>query len=294
VQKELFPLVDVDGYSKPTLQIIVEECLAAGIEEICIVANRANLPVLKAHFSALTERETRAFAGKAWALAQGDMLASLQQRITFVVQEHQEGYGHAVYQAKSWVGGEPFLTLLGDHVYLASGKRCSKQVVDVFEAFDAPVSSVAPTPEANIGRFGTIGGVPISGRPGAIKVTRMVEKPTVDLARAELRDMGLPEGMYQCFFGIHAFPSAIFDCLEYLIDHDIRQRNEIQLTSAQELLLRDVPLYVACMIEGERYDMGVPEGLVETQLALAMHSPYRSNVTKIYDRWAKSGESAPT
>ena len=102
----------------------------------------------------------------------------------------------------------------------------------------------------------------------------MQEKPTLERPAPHLRTPGLPEGEYLCFFGIHVFPPAIFECLEHLFRHDIRQKGEYQLTAAMELLFQR-GRYIVSELGGERYDMGVPEGLIETQIALALHSPYR-------------------
>ena len=276
VQKELFPLVDVDGYVKPTLQIIVEEALASGIEELCIVANVANVDPIRRHFHGLTNaQKTGQFAGKEWALPLSDALDDMAARLTFVVQEQQEGYGHAVYQAKAWAGDDPCAVLLGDHVYHSfTETRCTRQVIQAYERCECPVSAVARTPEALIPRLGTLAGRPLGGSPPAYEVTAMREKPTLEDARAHLKTPGLGNDEYLCFFGIHVFPSALFDCLEQLFRHDIRQRGEYQLTAAQELLFQQ-GRYVVAEVAGERYDMGVPEGLIETQIALALHSPYR-------------------
>ncbi|HEY3330016.1 MAG TPA: sugar phosphate nucleotidyltransferase [Capsulimonadaceae bacterium] len=279
VQKELFPLVDTDGFTKPTLQIIVEEALNAGLEEICIVANPSNVDEIRRHFQAPTTAQRESMRGKEWATPLLDRLADMSQRISFVVQETQEGYGHAVYQTKDWVGDEAFVLLLGDHVYLAPEERnCTQQVVDVWNNFGQPVSSVAQVPEAVITRFGTLNGTLIDGHPGAYKITEMIEKPTIETARERLRAPGIPEGEYLCFFGIHVFPPVLFDCIGHLIKNDIRDKKEIQLTSAQTLLLNSVDTYIAATVNGTRFDMGVPEGLVETQIALALNSPFRDRV----------------
>lgn len=277
VQKELFPLVDTDGYAKPTLQIIAEEVLASGIEELCIVANPTNVEPMRRHFRGLTDaQKAGSFANKAWALRLSDSLDDLHRRLTFVVQETQEGFGHAVYQTREWVGDEPFVLLLGDHVYRSDQEeRCTRQVMDAYTANDCCVSSVAWTPEVNIHRFGTIGGDPITGtRPPVYEIREMTEKPTVDYARAHLRTPGLPDDEYLCFFGIHVFTPGLFGCLQELIESDIRQKGEIQLTSAQARL-QQRERYLVCEVHGERYDMGVPEGLVETQIALALQSPFQ-------------------
>lgn len=277
VQKELFPLVDMDGYAKPTLQIIVEEVLASGIDELCIVANPSNVEPMRRHFRGLSPAEKAgSFRGKDWALRLSDALDDMERRLTFVVQETQEGYGHAVYQGRDWVGGEPFTILLGDHVYRsARDERCTRQVIDAFEAHGCSVSSVARTPEVNIPRFGTVGGCPIPGtNPPVYEIAAMVEKPTEDYARRHLRTPGLPNGEYLCFFGIHVFTPTMFECLQHLIDNDIRVKGEIQLTSAQALL-RERERYLVSEVQGVRYDMGIPEGLVETQIALALQSPFQ-------------------
>ena len=278
VQKELFPLVDVDGYAKPTVQIIVEEAMASGIEEICIVANSTNLPAMKAHFQGLTPDQKQAARGKDWLLALSDKLDDMRERLTFVVQETQEGYGHAVYQAHEFVGDEPFVLLLGDHVYIAPHTRCVRQALDAYERFDAPVSALVVIGKDVVERNGIVDCVPLPDAPGAYKFTKMVEKPSLEVARRDYKVAGLAEDQWFGFFGIHAMPPLIFDCLRHLIDNDIRVKNEIQFTSAMDELLQRVDTYVGCMIEGERYDMGVPEGFIETQVALALHSPFAARV----------------
>jgi len=276
VQKELFPLVDTDGYAKPTLQIIVEEVLASGIDEVCIVANRDNLEAIRTHFRGLTDaQKTGQFRGKDWAFPLSDALADMEQKITFVVQEMQEGFGHAVYQARDWAGSDPFALLLGDHVYLSAlPELCTRQVLQTYATYGCPVSSVARTSAAHLPRYGIVAGKHIGETvPAVYDIQAMAEKPSLEYAQAHLTTPGLPEGAYLCFFGIHVFPPALFDCLHYLIAHNIRQKNEIQLTSAQALLFEQ-GRYVACEVAGERFDMGIPEGLIETQIALALRSPF--------------------
>ncbi len=268
VQKELFPLVDIDGFAKPTVQILAEELFASGLEEVCIVANPANIEPMRRHF---LEAPPASLIGKDWAEALTKSLADMAGKLTFVVQETQDGYGHAVYQAREFAGGEPFLITLGDHVYLSkTDRRCAEQVKDVFEQYGASVTSVSYAPEAELHRYGTLTGPRLPDtQPPVYEIQALVEKPTVDYARANLRAPGVPDGQYLVHFGIHAFTPTIFDCLAELIQNDLRQRGEFQLTSAQ-LLLMERERYLACEVAGARYDMGVPEGLIETQIALAL------------------------
>src|SRR5215468_10517780 len=104
IQKELLPLVDRDGLVKPTLQIIIEECLQAGIEEVCIVVERGGQGPFREHFRPLTEDDRRIFASKPQLLATGERLGEIAEHIRYVEQPSPEGFGHAVYQAKDFVG----------------------------------------------------------------------------------------------------------------------------------------------------------------------------------------------
>ncbi len=272
VQKELFPLVDVDGYAKPTLQIIAEELFASGVEEICIIANPHNVEPMRLHFQ---QPPPASLTGKAWAAPLSEALADMAERLTFVVQETQEGYGHAVFQAREWAGAAPFVMVVGDHVYFSDTEtRCAGQLMAAYEKHDCSVSSVFPVNESELSRYGIIAGVPLGKtEPTTYEIRAMAEKPTVEQAQESLRTPGLPDDQYLSFFGIHAFTPAIFDCLEHLIQHNIRQRGEIQLTSAQALLF-ERERYLLTEMRGNRYDMGIPEGLIETQIALALRSPF--------------------
>src|SRR3954470_14869485 len=135
VQKEMIPLVDRDGITKPTLQIVAEEALESGIEEICIITGPGDEENYKKHFQGLSSDLLPAFKGKEWALAESRKLEHLNKILTYVTQPTPEGFGHAVYQARSFVGDEPFLLMLGDHIYGSRNeKRCARQLIDVFEA----------------------------------------------------------------------------------------------------------------------------------------------------------------
>jgi len=278
IQKEMFPLVDRDGTTKPTIQIIVEEAVESGVEEVCIVASEENVDQFRRHFRGLPPEWSSLFRGKAWALEEAEKLAGLAERIRYVLQTSREGYGHAVYCAREFVGEDPFLLLLGDHVYIsASKKNCSRQVIDVYNEHGCAVSGVQRTGEELLHLFGTLAGRRLAGSPDVYELAEIKEKPTEEYAEEHLRTPGLPRGQYLCFFGLHVLPPSIFDAIEYHIKNDIRERGEIQLTNAQEML-RSQERYLAVAVDGQRYDMGVPFGYIQTQLALAINSPARKNV----------------
>lgn len=297
VQKEMFPLVDTDGLTKTVIQIIGEEAVRAGCEEICLVVQPGDERVYADYFRGMTEETFAAFAGKDWAVRAAEQLSDFGQRLHFVSQGSPEGYGHAVYQAKNFVGDEPFLHLLGDHVYISAAERgCAEQLIERYQSGSfAALSAVQETPERLLHLFGTMRGeapgADLESEGDCWRVAAIEEKPSVERARSALRTPGVGNGMYLCHFGMHVFPPAIFEALGHHIDHDIRVGGEIQLTNAQEFMraellgatsgARDEGCgYGACRISGRRFDTGIPYGLMETQLALALAGRHRGEIVE--------------
>src|SRR5882762_2137116 len=286
VQKEMFPLVDRDGLTKPVIQIIGEEAIDSGIEEICIITQPGEESLYRDYFRRLDDDMVKSFRGKDWAILASEKLGAFGERLSFAEQHTPEGFGHAVYQAKKFVGDEPFLLLLGDHIYISDIKdRCARQLVRVFEQYmlDA-VTGVQPTVERQLHLFGTIRGDPIDANKGIYKAELIVEKPSIELAREKLATPMLPAGNYLAHFGMHVFSPRIFDSLEYLIKNNQREKGEIQLTAAQEHLRQHTDKYWAVIVEGQRYDTGIPYGLMETQLALALNGVHRAEICEAIAR----------
>lgn len=286
VQKEMFPLVDRDGLTKPVIQIIGEEAIDSGIEEICIVTQPGEEKQYREYFRRLDDQMVRAFRGKDWAILESEKLAAFGERLRFAEQDSPEGFGHAVFQARPFVRDEPFLLLLGDHVYISDiRERCARQLIHVFEQYmlDA-ATSVQPTLERMLHLFGTIRGAPIDASRGVYRAELIIEKPAIDLARERLATPGLPAGNFLCHFGMHVFSPGIFDSLERLIREDIREKGEIQLTAAQEDLRQRTDKYWAVLTRGQRYDTGIPYGLMETQLALALTGVHRTEICEAIAR----------
>ncbi len=263
-KKELFPIVDRDGIAKPAILLIVEEALASGIEEVVIVVQEEDLDDFRSFFTVQVSienynklpRHFQEFAHR---------LLEIGRHVRFVVQRNQEGFGHAVYCAREAIGDEPFLLMLGDHLYRATGERlCAQQLIDTYQQHGASVVGLRRTPESQIANFGTVTGVWIEeGR--LLNITEFVEKPTVDYARDSLRVSGLPEGEYLTVFGQYIIAPKIFGYLEEHIAHNVRERGEFQLTSALDQL-RQEDGFMGLMIEGRRYDIGLPDSYLETLL----------------------------
>ena len=269
IQKEMLPLVDTDGVVRPTLQIILQACVDSGIDQICVVVEKGGGAGFRSHFRALDSDEAIAFASKPDALAEASRIESLARRITVVEQPSPEGFGHAVLQAREFVGDEPFLLLLGDHVTTPGpgAPSCLRQVIDAMDSTHGSVSGVLLETAANVPSTGILQcALPPTMEapvPGAVlPIERLQEKPTLAEA-GHLRTPGLPDGKWLGHFGIHGFVSEIFDCLQELVDSNIRVKNEFQLTSAQERLLARARSgtgspYHALLVDGIRWDIGLP------------------------------------
>ena len=271
VQKELFPVVDLDGIAKPTIQIIAEQAVQAGIEEICIVVNPGEGEQLRRHFKGLGPDEKEGFRrqNKGWILKQSDLLSELNRRITYVEQTEPHGFGHAVWCARRFSGPDPFLLLLGDHLYLSNSPiSCIEQAIQGYGQVKTTLLPVVRTPVHQINLFGTLCGEPVPGKAGFYSVRKIIEKPDAETARKQLKTPGLSEDEYLTLFGIYALSGRIMDYLGKHVENDIRSGDEIQLTTAlQELIDRDKAY--ALEINGLRLDMGTPLGYIQTQLALA-------------------------
>ncbi len=275
VAKAMLPLIDRDGLTKPVIQIIGEEALDSGIEEICIVCAPGDEPVYRQHFAALREN-LKVLPDAPWSAEQARRLGELERRVHFAVQEEPAGYGHAVWCAKRFVGREPFLLLVSDHLYISGEKRrCARQVLDLAAGEACCVAAVQATGEHLIGRYGTVAGRRLSGQ--VFQIERVIEKPTPSVAEQQLHVPGLRVGHYLCFFGIHVLTPALLDILEEHVRDDRRDGGEIQLTPAlQDLARRE--RYLAVQTNGRRYDIGVRFGAMEAQIALAMAGADRDEV----------------
>ncbi len=282
IQKEMLPLVDRDGLTKPVIQIIAEEAFDAGIEKICIVVSPGDEAQFRQYFRAMETELLPAFKGKEWALRESEKLSRMQQAISFAVQEKPEGYGHAVFQARAFVGDDPFLLMLGDHIYISlQDDRCATQLIDAYGSQQCEaLTAVKTTPEKLLHLFGTMRGEPIAGHQRLYKVAAIHEKPAIEDARKTLMTPGVAPGHYLCHFGMHVFPPQLFDVLARHIRENVREKGEIQLTAAQEALRLEINKYDCLEVLGERYDTGIPFGLMETQIALALAGVHRQEIVE--------------
>ena len=263
-KKELFPIIDRDGIAKPAILLIVEEALDAGIEEVIIIVQEhdreafydffntqvtiENFNKLPLHFQEYAQR-----------------LLEIGRRVSFVIQETQQGFGHAVFCARDIIGNEPFLLMLGDHIYRSEGNdSCARQLIDNYDQHGTSILGLRRTPEEMIANFGTAAGEWLPNQEeNLLYVTQFSEKPTIDYARNNLRIPGLSKGEYLTVFGQYIIKPQIFDYLEEHIKNNVREKGEFQLTSALDRL-RQEDGFLGLVIDGQRFDIGLPEYYLDT------------------------------
>jgi UTP-glucose-1-phosphate uridylyltransferase/mevalonate kinase len=261
-KKELFPVVDRDGIAKPAILLIVEEALDAGIEEVIIIVQEADLDDFHSFFNGQITIENYNKLPRQFQ-EYSHRILDMGRRIKFIVQTAQEGFGHAVYSASESVGNEPFLLMLGDHIYRSTGENsCARQLMDAYQKHGTSILGLRLTPEEQIDNFGTVTGVWVKDET-VLNVTEFAEKPNLDYARTNLRVPGLPNNEYLTVFGQYIIKPKLFEFLREHIENNVRERGEFQLTSALDRL-RQEDGFLGLIIEGKRYDIGLPEYYLET------------------------------
>ena len=244
-------LIDCDGREKTVLCILVEQALAANVEEICVVVWPGD--------------ESR------YAQATGEHAAAVR----FIAQPEPRGYGHAIYCAREFTGRDPFLHMVGDHLYASRTSKASAQrLVELAGAEECPVSGVQPTREGLLPRFGTVAGRRVAGRQGLYRVDTVIEKPTPTEAEQRLMVPGIRAGYYLCFFGIHVLTASVMNLLGSLL---AAPDSRTTLSAALAELARHEQ-YLALEEDGRRYDLGARYGLLTAQLALALNGQDRAQV----------------
>jgi len=264
VKKELFPIIDSTGLAKPIIQVIIEEAVESGIQEVCLITQPGDETVFRSYFEGVLDPALEAkLDAKDWAREETRRLRDLSSRLSYVEQVPQDGFGHAVNCCRDWVGGDPCLLMLGDHLYSSSsGKRCARQLLDVYESTPRTVVAVERSSEDQLHLCGTVGAA--AGRERVYDVTEFKEKPSVEYARENLMVQGNPERPYLCVFGQYVLSPGVFDALHYCVAHDIREGGEIQFTGALEMARQQEGGALAYETDGKRFDTGVPAEYVRT------------------------------
>jgi UTP--glucose-1-phosphate uridylyltransferase len=244
--KEMLPLVD-----KPLIQYVVEEAVASGVESVLIVTGRDKSSI-ENHFDISFELEhLLKERGKQEAFNEIRAIADIA-RISYTRQKEALGLGHAIYQGKDFAGGDPVAALLADDIVI-SEKPALRQMVEVFEKYDAPVIATMQVEGEGISRFGVIDAEEVE--PNVYRIRDMVEKPPFDEAPSDL-----------AIIGRYIFTPDIFGAIERTTQGS---GGEIQITDAMRILLKERPLY-ALKLYGRRHDAGDKLGFLIATVELAL------------------------
>lgn len=257
--KEMLSIVD-----KPAIQYIVEEAVAAGIEEILIINGRNKESIVN-HFDKSPELENALEkSGKDEFLELVQSISGMAN-VHFVRQKEMKGLGHAIHCAKAFVGNEPFAVLLGDDIVYNDEKPCLKQLTEVYEEKGCSVVGVQTVDPSQVDKYGIIAGDKIGER--TYKLTDMVEKPAVDEAPSNA-----------AILGRYILTPEVFGHLE---NTKPGKGGEIQLTDALHSLLKEQGIY-AYDFEGARYDTGDKLGFLKATVEYALRHDQVKDGFKAY------------
>lgn len=265
VKKEFFPVIDKEGFAKPAILVLLEELIDIGIEEICLILNPDEKqyyedffmkPLSQSHFDKLPlnmrEYEKR--------------IREIASKLRFVFQEEQRGFGHAVYLSKAFADGEPVLLLLGDQIYSSNtAVPCTKQLIDVYEKYGQLTVAVHEVPLNDVVRYGIFAGSWENAEETIIKVSDVLEKPSVESARdfMSVPGRGRSENYYAAF-GAYIITPEVYDRLEDAIKNKfVNKKGEIELTDVLAKINASGQLY-AFVPDGESYDIGTVEAYRDT------------------------------
>ena len=244
--KEMLPIVD-----KPTIQYIVEEACASGIEDIIIITGR-NKRAIEDHFDKAYELESELQKSKKDHLLESIENISNMANIYYIRQKEPLGLGHAIYCAKSFIGDEPFAVLLGDDI-VDSDIPCLKQMINVFEEYNTSILGVQKVPYEHVSKYGIVSCIHVEDR--VYKVKDLVEKPDAEVAPSNI-----------AILGRYIITPKIFRSLE---NTSPGAGGEIQLTDALRELCQYEAMYAYDFI-GRRYDVGNRMGFLEATVEFAL------------------------
>ncbi len=259
--KELFPIIDSKGRAKPAIMALIEEAVHAGVEEVCLIVQRRDREFFEDFFNTPPPIENYN------RLSQEDQaycqyLLDLGRQVTVIAQEVQEGFGHAVFCAKEWVDGEPFLLMLGDHLYASDSETsCTRQLLDVYDQVGHSVVGLKTTSVEELHNFGCVNGV--WQDDSLLSITEFYEKPPVGYARQHLHVDRMDEDLFLTVFGLYVLTPKIFEYLGENISHNLRERGEFQLTPCLDTLRKE-DNFSGYVLKGRRFDIGLPEAYRET------------------------------
>ena len=263
VKKEMFPVVGTDGIARALFHYHLLELDAAGIEEICIIVQPGEDEAVKNYLRGPDANYLKRLEKYPALLQEATQMKKFSERVTFAVQHTQEGYGHAVFQTKSFANGEMVLLGLGDHLFRGSPISPYRELADMAKISGGKSVSAVNRISANeLKGYGTIAGTRRAENPRLIDISLIIEKPAVAVAQEKLQVDGLPPQTWLGWFGMHLLAPSIYEILGEMIRDNVRDSSEFQLTRAQEIQRQREGYLALEMTDAQRFDFGVPDDFV--------------------------------
>ena len=262
LKKDFFPIIDKDGQVKPLILILLEECKAAGIEEVCIVLGSREereqyrqffeTPLPKEHLDKLPKEK----------IQYERHILDLGKRLTYVYQTEKKGFGDAVYRCVDFAANEPVLLLLGDTIYRSNtNKCCALQFIEAFEKYNKPMMSIHEIPLEKVCYYGVTSGKWIDSKEHVLNMSNITEKPSSAYAEENLGVSSLTvkgAKSYYCAFGSYILTKEVFAQLKDNINNNVvNAKGEVELTTALEQVRQQNGL-LGVILDGQMFDIGVP------------------------------------
>ena len=262
LKKDFFPVIDKDGQVKPLILILLEECKAAGIEEVCIVLGSREereqyrqffeTPLPKEHLDKLPKEKIK----------YERHILDIGKRLTYVYQTEKKGFGDAVYRCVDFAANEPVLLLLGDTIYRSNtNKCCALQFIEAFEKYNKPMMSIHEIPLEKVCYYGVTSGKWIDSKEHVLNMSNITEKPSSAYAEENLGVSSLTvkgAKSYYCAFGSYILTKEVFAQLKDNINNNVvNAKGEVELTTALEQVRQQNGL-LGVILDGKMFDIGVP------------------------------------
>ena len=262
LKKDFFPIIDKDGQVKPLILILLEECKAAGIEEVCIVLGSREerdqyrqffeTPLPKEHLDKLPKEKIK----------YERHILDIGKRLTYVYQTEKKGFGDAVYRCVDFAANEPVLLLLGDTIYRSNtNKCCALQFIEAFEKYNKPMMSIHEIPLEKVCYYGVTSGKWIDSKEHVLNMSNITEKPSSAYAEENLGVSSLTvkgAKSYYCAFGSYILTKEVFAQLKDNINNNVvNAKGEVELTTALEQVRQQNGL-LGVILDGQMFDIGVP------------------------------------
>ena len=262
LKKDFFPVIDKDGQVKPLILILLEECKAAGIEEVCIVLGSREereqyrqffeTPLPKEHLDKLPKEKIK----------YERHILDIGKRLTYVYQTEKKGFGDAVYRCVDFAANEPVLLLLGDTIYRSNtNKCCALQFIEAFEKYNKPMMSIHEIALEMVCYYGVTSGKWIDSKEHVLNMSNITEKPSSAYAEENLGVSSLTvkgAKSYYCAFGSYILTKEVFAQLKDNINNNVvNAKGEVELTTALEQVRQQNGL-LGVILDGQMFDIGVP------------------------------------